>query len=114
MVGQQKSGRRAVIVGGLRSPFAKAFTELVKLDTIELGRQVCEALINKHELPRTELASSSCRRRTAPARSSQGPYACNEGGREINGTRRDGSVDRSTWHQASVCSSSLAVVRSVW
>lgn len=56
-VTKPKKGRRAVIVGGLRSPFAKAFTELVKLDTIELGRQVTSALVKKLELPKAEIDS---------------------------------------------------------
>ena len=30
-------GRRAVVVGGVRTPFCKAFTELTELDTIALG-----------------------------------------------------------------------------
>jgi len=52
-----KKGRRAVIVGGLRSPFAKAFSELVKLDTINLGTQVSNALVKKLSLPREEIDS---------------------------------------------------------
>jgi len=31
------SGRRAVVVGGVRTPFVKAFAEFLKLDTIALG-----------------------------------------------------------------------------
>lgn len=54
---KNKNSRRAVIVGGLRSPFAKAFTDLVKLDTIELGRQVTGALIKKLQLPTAEIDS---------------------------------------------------------
>ena len=34
---QVPKGRRAVIVGGVRTPFVKAFAEFLKLDTIALG-----------------------------------------------------------------------------
>jgi acetyl-CoA acyltransferase len=47
--------RKAVVVGGIRTPFAKAFTDLVKLDTIALGRTAVAALIKKHNLPRHEI-----------------------------------------------------------
>jgi acetyl-CoA acyltransferase len=52
-----KSGRRAVVVGGLRTPFCKAFSDLTKLDTIALGAQVVSALIKKLELYPTEIDS---------------------------------------------------------
>ncbi|HEX7478178.1 MAG TPA: acetyl-CoA C-acyltransferase [Polyangiales bacterium] len=51
------SGRRAVIVGGLRTPFAKAFTDLMELDTIALGVAATEALLRKLELPRDQIDS---------------------------------------------------------
>ena len=47
--------RRAVVVGGLRSPFIKAFTGLALLDTIALGTQVTGALIKKLELDRKKI-----------------------------------------------------------
>ncbi len=47
--------RRAVIVGGLRTPFAKAFTELMELDTIALGVAAVGGLLRKLDLPRTEI-----------------------------------------------------------
>ena len=34
---KKNTGRRAVIVGGVRTPFVKAFGQLLKLDTIALG-----------------------------------------------------------------------------
>jgi len=52
-----KSGRRAVVVGGLRTPFCKAFTDLTKLDTIALGAQAVSALIKKLELNPKEIES---------------------------------------------------------
>jgi len=52
-----KSGRRAVVVGGLRTPFCKAFTDLTKIDTIALGAQAVSALIKKLELNPKEIDS---------------------------------------------------------
>jgi acetyl-CoA acyltransferase len=37
--------RRAVIIGGVRTPFVKAFSELVKLDTIALGTAAVRGLL---------------------------------------------------------------------
>jgi len=54
-----KSGRRAVVVGGLRTPFCKAFTDLTKLDTIALGAQAVAALIKKLELNAKEIDAIS-------------------------------------------------------
>ena len=50
-------GRRAVVVGGVRTPFCKAFTDLTKLDTIALGGAATGALLRKLEIPRRELDS---------------------------------------------------------
>lgn len=49
------SGRRAVVVGGLRTPFCKAFTDLVELDTIALGSAAVSAMLKKLEVPAKEL-----------------------------------------------------------
>lgn len=49
--------RRAVIVGGTRTPFVKAFTELMKLDTIALGVAATKALIARSELRVREIDS---------------------------------------------------------
>lgn len=43
----QKNGRRAVIVGGMRTPFVKAFTDFTKLDTIALGVAAVSGLLKK-------------------------------------------------------------------
>lgn len=43
----QKNGRRAVIVGGMRTPFVKAFTDFTKLDTIALGVAAVAGLLKK-------------------------------------------------------------------
>jgi acetyl-CoA acyltransferase len=42
--------RRAVVVGGLRTPFVKAFTSFTKMDTIALGVAAVGGLIKKLEL----------------------------------------------------------------
>ena len=44
--------RRAVIVGGARTPFVKAFKEFLTLDAIDLGTKVAGAIIEKYAVPR--------------------------------------------------------------
>ena len=51
----RNSKRRAVIVGGVRTPFVKAFNEFIHLDTIDLGVAASGALIEKFSVPRTEI-----------------------------------------------------------
>jgi acetyl-CoA acyltransferase len=51
------AGRRAVVVGGVRTPFCKAFTELTELDTIKLGAAAVSALLKKIDLPAREIDS---------------------------------------------------------
>jgi acetyl-CoA acyltransferase len=43
----KKNGRRAVVVGGVRTPFVKAFTDFTKLDTIALGVAAVTGLLKK-------------------------------------------------------------------
>ena len=50
-----KKARRAVIISGVRTPFVRAFSEFLKLDTIALGVEAVGALIKKTGLPRKEL-----------------------------------------------------------
>ena len=52
-----RPGRRAVIVGGVRTPFVKAFKEFLKMDTIALGDAAVSALLSRTDLPRRELDS---------------------------------------------------------
>jgi len=47
--GQKK--RRAVIVGGVRTPFVKAFTDFVELSTIDLGVAAVRGLLERTGLP---------------------------------------------------------------
>jgi acetyl-CoA acyltransferase len=52
---QVAKGRRAVVVGGVRTPFVKAFGDFLKLDTIALGRAAVRALLERHPVPRAEI-----------------------------------------------------------
>jgi acetyl-CoA acyltransferase len=47
--------RRAVVVGGVRTPFVKAFGQLIKVDTIGLGVAAVNALLERTNLARKEL-----------------------------------------------------------
>ena len=47
--------RRVVVVDGIRTPFVKAFSEYLKMDTIALGDATVKALLTRSELPREEL-----------------------------------------------------------
>ncbi len=49
------SGRRAVIVGGVRTPFVKAFGKLLKADTIALGVSAVSSLLERTQLDRKEI-----------------------------------------------------------
>lgn len=49
------SARRAVVVGGARTPFVKAFKDYLHLDTIDLGAAAVKALLARHPLPREAL-----------------------------------------------------------
>lgn len=51
----KSSKRRAVIVGGMRTPFVKAFTDFTRLDTIALGVAAVRALCARHDLPYREI-----------------------------------------------------------
>ena len=48
-------GRRAVVIGGMRTPFVKAFGELMKLDTIALGAAAVRGLLDKFPVPRHDI-----------------------------------------------------------
>src|SRR5690606_15762535 len=47
--------RRAVVVEGVRTPFVKAFSELLELDAIALGDAAGSAPLRRTELPRDDL-----------------------------------------------------------
>jgi acetyl-CoA acyltransferase len=48
-------GRRAVVVGGVRTPFVKAFGEYMKLDSIALAVAATRGLLEKTNLSRKEI-----------------------------------------------------------
>jgi acetyl-CoA acyltransferase len=52
---QVPKGRRAVIVGGVRTPFVKAFAEFLKLDTIALGTAAVRGLLQRYPVPRADI-----------------------------------------------------------
>jgi acetyl-CoA acyltransferase len=52
-----KSPRRAVVVGGVRTPFVKAFTDFTPLDTIALGVAAVRALLSRHQIGHKDLDS---------------------------------------------------------
>jgi acetyl-CoA acyltransferase len=54
---QSKNSRRAVVVGGLRTPFCKAFSQLTELDTIALGSAAVSGLLAKLALSTREIDS---------------------------------------------------------
>jgi acetyl-CoA acyltransferase len=47
--------RRAVVVGGARTPFVKAFAEYLKLDTIALGVAAVRGMLERYPIPRREI-----------------------------------------------------------
>ncbi len=49
------SGRRAVVVGGVRTPFVKAFAEFLKLDTIALGVAAVRGLLARYPVAQAEI-----------------------------------------------------------
>ena len=51
------AGRRAVVVGGVRTPFVKAFAEFLKVDTIALGVAAVRGLLERFPIPRAEIDS---------------------------------------------------------
>ncbi len=52
---KKKKARRAVVVGGVRTPFVKAFKELLKLDAIALGDAAVGAMLERLDVPRDEI-----------------------------------------------------------
>ncbi len=50
-----ESQRRAVVIGGVRTPFVKAFSEFMKMDTIDLGVAAVRALLQRTEISRHEI-----------------------------------------------------------
>ncbi|MBW2257826.1 MAG: acetyl-CoA C-acyltransferase [Deltaproteobacteria bacterium] len=53
----QKIDRRAVIVGGVRTPFVRAFAEFIRMDTIALGVAAVRGLLERTNVPWDEIDS---------------------------------------------------------
>ena len=47
--------RRAVIIGGVRTPFLRAFGDFTKLDTIALGKAAVQGLLDRYPIPYKEI-----------------------------------------------------------
>lgn len=56
-VSEPPRSRRAVVVGGVRTPFVKAFAEFTKLDTIALGAAATRALLSRFPISPKEIDS---------------------------------------------------------
>ena len=52
---QVSAERRAVVVGGVRTPFAKAFAELMRLDTIALGTAAVRGLLDRYPVAPSDI-----------------------------------------------------------
>ena len=50
-----RPSRRAVVVGGVRTPFVRAFAEYMKLDTIALGCAAVRGLLERTGIPRKDI-----------------------------------------------------------
>jgi acetyl-CoA acyltransferase len=50
-------GRRAVVIGGVRTPFVKAFAEYLRLDTIALGVAAVRGLLQRNPVPPREIGA---------------------------------------------------------
>lgn len=52
---KKKSPRRAVVVGGRRTPFVKAFKEFTRVDTIDLGATAVQGILDAYALAPQEI-----------------------------------------------------------
>lgn len=49
------SARRAVVVGGVRTPFVRAFAEFMEMDAIDLSAAATRSLLERYDVPRGEI-----------------------------------------------------------
>ena len=82
--------RRAVILGGVRTPFVKAFAEFLRLDTIALGVAAVRGLLDRYPVPRREIDSVIWGGVILPA------YAPNVGREIVLDLAREGRLDPAT------------------
>jgi acetyl-CoA acyltransferase len=54
-VSVRPSARRAVVIGGVRTPFVRAFAEFMELDTIALAGEATRSLLERFDVPRSEI-----------------------------------------------------------
>jgi len=55
MPNKKQTPRRAVVVGGVRTPFVRAFAEFLKMDTIALADAAVSELLKRTQVPRSEI-----------------------------------------------------------
>jgi len=79
--------RRAVVIGGVRTPFVKAFAEFMRLDTIALGVAAVRGLLDRYPVPRREIGAVIWGGVILPA------YAPNVGREIVLDLSREGRLD---------------------
>lgn len=79
--------RRAVVIGGVRTPFVKAFAEFMRLDTIALGAAAVRGLLDRYPVPRREIGALIWGGVILPA------YAPNVGREIVLDLSREGRLD---------------------
>jgi acetyl-CoA acyltransferase len=79
--------RRAVVIGGVRTPFVKAFSEFMRLDTIALGTAAVRGLLERYPVPRREIGALIWGGVILPA------YAPNVGREIVLDLSREGRLD---------------------
>jgi acetyl-CoA acyltransferase len=79
--------RRAVILGGVRTPFVKAFAEFMYLDTIALGVAAVRGLLDRYPIPRGDIDAVIWGGVILPS------YAPNVGREIVLDLARDGRLD---------------------
>ena len=79
--------RRAVVIGGVRTPFVKAFAEFMRLDTIALGAAAVRGLLERYPIPRREIGALIWGGVILPA------YAPNVGREIVLDLSREGRLD---------------------
>ena len=79
--------RAAVVIGGVRTPFVKAFAEFMRLDTIALGAAAVRGLLDRFPIPRREIGALIWGGVILPA------YAPNVGREIVLDLSREGRLD---------------------
>ena len=98
----ERTRQRAVVVGGMRTPFAKAFSELRELDTIALGVAATSALLRKLQIDPKQIDSVVWSGVVLP------PLAVNIGREIVLDLGLPSSIEATTVTRA--CTSSLSAI----